>query len=156
MISPKNSLPYALHHSKVCQPNPPNFLDRKDAQFKKLHSTCDVVFRSLHESGVGAQKNSAPPVTKEDENKLWDTGVLNITTPNGLQRAVFLHWQGLLLEGGEEQRKLKPSQFIRLHNPKRYEYTEHGSKTGMEGFINCKWRTKVFPFSKMMLQMNAV
>ena len=35
---------------------------------------------------------------------------------------------------GEEQRKLKPSQFTRLYNPERYEYVEHGSKNRNEGF----------------------
>lgn len=29
-------------------------------------------------------------------------------------------------------------------------------KTEMEGFINCKWRSKVFLFSKMRLLVNAV
>lgn len=46
-----------LRHSKECQPDPPNFLDRKDVRFKKLHSTCDVVLRSLHESGIGTKKH---------------------------------------------------------------------------------------------------
>ena len=44
-----------LRHSKECQPDPPNFLDRKDVHFKKLHSTYDVVFRSLHKSGIGTK-----------------------------------------------------------------------------------------------------
>ena len=45
-----------LRHSKESQLDPLNFLDRKDARFKKLHSICNVVFRSLHESGIEAKK----------------------------------------------------------------------------------------------------
>ena len=39
------------------------------------------------------------------------------------------------LQGGEEQRNLKPSQFSRLKNPDRYVYTEHGSKNRNGGFF---------------------
>ena len=48
-----------LRHFREIQPNPPNFLNRKDVHFKKLHGTCDSVLRELHENGVGAQKKSA-------------------------------------------------------------------------------------------------
>ena len=47
-------------HSKVCQPDPPNFLDRKDVHFKKLHSTCDVVVHSFYESGISTRESSTP------------------------------------------------------------------------------------------------
>ena len=77
-----------LHHTKESQLDPPNFLDRKDVCFKKFHST--EVFRSLHKSGIGAKKTSTPAITKEDESKLWETGVQNAKTPTGLQRAVFI------------------------------------------------------------------
>lgn len=41
-----------LRRSRNVQENPPNFLDRQDVRFKKLHGTCDCIFRKLHESGV--------------------------------------------------------------------------------------------------------
>ena len=41
-----------LWHSCNVQENPSNFLDRQDVRFKKLHGTCDYIFRKLHESGV--------------------------------------------------------------------------------------------------------
>ena len=78
-----------LRYSKSSQNDPPSFLDRKDARFRKLHNTCDVIFRSLHDDGIGADKKSAQAITKEHEDKLWESGVLNTTTPDGLQRAVF-------------------------------------------------------------------
>ena len=36
-----------LRYSRERQSNPPNFLDRKDTQFKKLDVTCDSVFHEL-------------------------------------------------------------------------------------------------------------
>ena len=118
-----------LRYSKEHQTDPPNFLDRKDTRFKKLHGTCDVVFRALHQSGIGSKKTSAKVILDEDEEKLWQAGVLNTTTPIGLQRAVFYYiGKACCLRGGEEQRGLKPSQFSRLYDPDRYEYTENGSK----------------------------
>ena len=78
-----------LRHSRERQSDALNFLDRKDARFKKLHGTCDSVFHALREQGVGADKKSAKIVTKVDEDKLWESGVLNCTSAEGLQKAVF-------------------------------------------------------------------
>ena len=124
-----------LRYSKSSQIDPPNFLDQKDARFRKLHNTCDVIFRSLHDEGIGADKKSAQAISKEHEDKLWESGVLNTTTPDGLQRAVFFYVGKICcLRGGEEQHTLKPSQFQRFTNPDRYIYTEHGSKNRNGGF----------------------
>ena len=85
-------------------------------------------------------------ITKEDENKLWETGVLNTMIPTGLQGAVFYYiGKVCYLRGGEEQRKLQPSQFTRLHNPERYEYAEHGSRNRNGGFYQLQVENKVFP-----------
>ena len=42
-----------LWYTRECQPNPPNFLDRKDVWFKRLHGIYDTIFHGLHESSVG-------------------------------------------------------------------------------------------------------
>ena len=68
-----------LRHSSSVQEDPPNFLDRKDVQFKKLHGTRDYVFRDLHENGVGTAKKSVEIITEENENQLWERGTLNMT-----------------------------------------------------------------------------
>ena len=121
-----------LRHSKEVQKDPPNFLDRKDARFKKLHGTCDVIFCSLHRAGVSAKVNSAKIISKEEEEKLWETGVLNTETPNGLQKVIFYYvGKACCLRGGEEQQNLKPSQFFCQYCPDRYTYIENGSKTEM-------------------------
>ena len=138
-----------LRHSKEHQRDPPNFLDRKDMRFKKLHGTCDVIFRSLHQAVIGAKINSAQVISDEEEEKLWETGVLNTNTPNGLQKAVFYHvGKACCLRGGEEQRNLKASQFTRQYNPDRYIYTENGSKNRSGGFYQFHLDNKSVLISK--------
>jgi len=86
-----------LRHSRNLQSDPPNFLDQKDARFKKVHGICDVIFRPLHENGVGADKKSAQIITKEQEDKLWKNDILNTITPDELQKgSVLLPKESLL------------------------------------------------------------
>ena len=125
-----------LRYSRENHSDPINFLDRKDTRFKKLHATCDVIFRTLHEEGIGVERKSTPVVTKANEDKLWETGVLNTSTPTGLQRAVFYYiGKVCCIRGGEEQRNLKPSQFKCYTSPDKYIYSEHGSKNHNGGFF---------------------
>ena len=125
-----------LRYSRENQSDPANFLDRKDSRFKKLHATCDVIFRALHDQGIGVEKRATPVVSQANEDKLWEAGVLNTSTPIGLQRAVFYYvGKVCCIRGGEEQRNLKPSQFKHYTNPDRYVYSEHGSKNHNGGFF---------------------
>ena len=67
-------------------------------------------------------------VSKEDEQKLWQSGVMGTSTPRSLQNAVggkmFCH------RGGKELLcELKFSQVARHRNPNRYEFAEHVSNT---------------------------
>ncbi len=57
-------------HMKELDENAPNILNTEDTQFKKLHHTIDTVFRKLRAAGVVADKRSAEPFSKDDENKL--------------------------------------------------------------------------------------
>ena len=124
----------------------PLTLDRKDTRFKKLHGTCNVVFRTLHQSGIGTKKTSASVIADEDEERLWKAGVMNTTTPIGLQRTVFYYiGKACYLRGGEEQRGLKPSQFAHLYDPDRYVYTENGSKNRNGGFYQLGIDNKSVP-----------
>ena len=117
--------------------------------FKKLHGTCDVVFRTLHQSGIGTKKTSAKVILDEDEEKLWKAGILNTTTPIGLQQAVFYYiGKACCLRGGEEHRGLKSSQFSHLYDPERYVYTENGSKNRTGGFYELGIDNKSVPIFK--------
>ena len=107
----------------------PKFLDRKDVRFAPIHGTCETIYRNLHGKGIGTDVRHAAVITSEDEEKLRTTGVVGCNTPKNLQRAVFFYVGKLMcIRGGEEQRKLGPSQFIRSSDPDCYTYVEHGSK----------------------------
>ena len=136
-----------LRHSKQTQANPPNFLDRKDFRFKQLHGACDATFRALHEQGIGTEKKSAEFIDTEIEDKLWDSGVLDINTPEKLQNAVFFYiGKVCCLRGGEEQRQLKPSQFTRYNNQKDMCTLNMGLKTVTVGFISSMLKIKGLKF----------
>ena len=51
------------------------------------HSTMDSIYRKLRSDGVGAEKHSAVPFSKKEENELWEQGVIG---KGSLLRAVFL------------------------------------------------------------------
>lgn len=56
------------------------------------------------------QVKHASVVTKEEENLLWERGVLNLDTPLGLIRPVFYsNGKVFCLRGGKEHRNLKIS-----------------------------------------------
>ena len=96
-----------LRHSKDCQLDPPNFLNRQDANFNELHGTCDTVFRSLREVSVGTVKRSVQTFQSDDEDKLWESNVFNTSTAEGLQNTVsFYVGKVCCLRGGQEQREL--------------------------------------------------
>lgn len=103
----------------------PNFLDKKDDQFRSLHGAMDSHFHRLHSEGVGTDVKHAQVITK-----LWSSGVLSTSTPKGLQNAAFyVVGEMFSLRGGIELRNLKPSQIKRVKKPKSYVYNEHVSKT---------------------------
>ena len=107
----------------------PNILDKSDSRFRTIQKICEVVFRSLHKDGVGVEVQHTSIITIEEEDQLWQTRVLNISEPKGLFRVVFYYvGKVCCLRGGEEQRSLKVSQFVRSSDPGVYKYVERGSK----------------------------
>lgn len=74
---------------KVKNPHYPNFLDKKDNDFALFTVTLDNLFKQLRKSGVGASFAHTENISKEVEEKLWSTGVLNVENPKGLLQAVF-------------------------------------------------------------------
>ena len=132
---------------------PVNFLDQGDTHFKSLHNSCHSEFQSLHEDGIGTERKSTNLITKEVEDTLCSSGVLNTKTPDGLQKALFYYLGKVCcLCGGEEQHNLKLSQFTHLHNPERYVYMEHDSKNQYGGFYQLHVENKVVPTLKIQKQ----
>ena len=133
-------------HMRAVDRYAPNIMDSSIPEFKELHSTVDSLFRQLRSEGVGAEVKHAPEITKEEENRLWEKGVLGVSTPLGLLRAVFYcNGKNFCLRGGQEHRRLKISQLSRSSNPDRYVYTENGSKNHSGGFMQLHVENKVVP-----------
>ena len=139
-----NLLAGLYRHCREYNADCPNFMNRKDPAFRDLNGTFQVRYRELRESGVGAVVKHAAVVTPEEEDALWALKVLGDHDPLALQRVVFFYvGKTFCLRGGEEQRSLKPSQFIRSRNPDSYTYVESGSKN--KSRINLKEKNKVVP-----------
>jgi hypothetical protein len=124
-----------LRYMRAHIPDCLNFFNKEDTRFCELQSTLDYVFHKLHSDGIGVQTKHTEVLTKEDEEKLWKSGVMSLTTPESLQNAAFfVVGKMFCLRGGAEHRSLKPSQLKRLHNPHQYVYDENVSKTNDASF----------------------
>ncbi len=124
--------------------NCPNFMDRKDTKFRELTGALQVRFRQLRESGVGAITKHAEVITPVEEDALWEMEIIGDHNPVALQRAVFFYvGKTFCLRGGEEQRNLKVSQFVRSTDPDCYTYVENGSKN--KSGTNVKEKNKIVP-----------
>ena len=133
-----------IRYFRANNPHSPNFLDKKDARFRHLHSTLDSLFHKLHADGVGRQVKHAEVLTKEDEDKLWEAGEMDIDTPTGLLNAAFfVVGKMFCLRGGQEHRNLQLSQLKRSED--KYVYYENVSKNRNGTFRQLRVKNKVVP-----------
>ena len=106
----------------------------KDEKFGPLRNVFDNRCRQLHAKGVGTNKQHTATIADEEEEILWEKGVLGSHDPLALLRAVFyLNGKNFCLRGGEEQRSLRREQIIREPSDCEmvavsYKYVESGSK----------------------------
>ena len=133
-----------LRYMRSIKDDCPNILDKSDPRFRAIQRTCEFVYRSLHKEGVGVQVHHAPLISIEEEDQLWQMNILNVSEPKGLHRAVFYYvGKVCCLRGGEEQRNLKVSQFIRSRDPDMYTYVENGSKNRTGGLAQLNLENKI-------------
>ena len=59
-------------------PNCPNFLDKSDNRFRSLQGTLDSYFHKLHSEGIGRKVKHTEVITTDEEDQLWESGVLNV------------------------------------------------------------------------------
>ena len=125
-----------------------NFM--RDREFHGLRKILDSYYRKLHQEGIGCSSKSTELLTREDEEKLWQSGVLNPNTPQGLLNCVFfLNGKNVCLRGGQEHRDLKLSQLKRevvsVQGTMKvcYTYTEYGSKNRSGGLKQLRMENKV-------------
>ena len=105
-------------------PTSPNFLTSSNIQFKPLHDSLERTFRRLNKEVPNDPKNQSPPLSHEEEERLWSSGTLSCNSPKCLVRATyFLNVKHLGVIGGTKHRLLKLSQFKRINNPPCYVYS---------------------------------
>ena len=135
-----------LRHMSAQNPHYPNFLQKKSAPFVEFHRCLDNYFRKLRTEGIGAESKHTPMITIEEENILWEKGVLNTSSPHGLLNAVFYYnGKNFILRGGQEHRDLKLSMLIRKTQPDRYIYVENASKNRGGGLGQLRVEHKKVP-----------
>ena len=61
-----------------------------DPQLERFQNVCDHEFHRLHQKGIGTEAKHMEVLTTDDEKTLWDSKVLDVTTPQGLLNCVFL------------------------------------------------------------------
>ena len=128
-----------LRAMRAENPAYPNFLDKKDLAFKTFQIALDNLFKKLKLDGIGIDSKHTENISAEEEDSLWASGVLNVSTPKGLLRAVFfICGKCFCLRGGQEHRNLSVSQVKRLTDPDRYVYTENSSKNRPGGLAQVK------------------
>lgn len=72
--------------------------------------------------------------------------MINTSNPKALKRAVFFYiGKVFCIRGGEEQRKLGPSNFMRTSEPECYTYVEHSSKNKAGGLAQLRHENKRVP-----------
>ena len=77
--------------------------------------TLDSLSSEMHRSGVGTIRNSAKVIDIEHERIFWEKGLLGMSTPKILQRAVFFYvGLNFVLRDVQEQHDLIRSQFVRV------------------------------------------
>ena len=102
----------------------------------------DSVYRKLRSDGIGTRKKCTETFTKEEENQLWESGVLGIDNPTSLLRAVFFsNGKNFCLRGDNEHRNLRLSQLKRTENG--YVYTENVSKNRSGGLAQLHVKNKL-------------
>ena len=68
-----------------------HIFDDKDKDFKRFVASLDSKMIELAKNGIGTETISADPVTKEDEEQLWDRGAISLDTAQGLSYGVYFY-----------------------------------------------------------------
>ena len=86
--------------------HPYDIFKKGDVNFRCLHGTMESVFQALHKKGVGSLKKHSSEISDEDEEKLWNAGILGDHSPTALVQAIFfLNGINFSLRGGKEHRE---------------------------------------------------
>lgn len=102
--------------------------------------------KRLRSLGLGVKKKQAEPIRVEEENLLWERGLLGEENPKALlDTMLFLCGIHFALRSGEEHRSLQLSQFelvVPENGNARFIYTENYSKNNQGGLQHRKVKPK--------------
>ena len=73
----------------IWRSNVPNIMAKRNPLFEELNAATDKHYRMLRQEGVGTSKSQTEPITLEEEELLWSSGVLGSLSPKCLLIAVF-------------------------------------------------------------------
>ena len=120
----------------------------KEQVYADFRTTLDAEMKCLQQDGIGSRKRQAEPLTEEEEDLLWEKGILGEHSPQALLNSVFFY-NGICfaLRSGEEHRRLrfKESQIQVVEKPgeRAYlAYTEDSSKNHQGGLKGRKLKPK--------------
>ena len=89
-----------------------HILDQKNAHFRKFVGALDSKMMELARKGIGTETNSADPITKQDEEYLWERNVINTNTAQGLSFGIYFYNSKLFgLRAMDEHVEMERSQF---------------------------------------------
>ena len=118
----------------------------RDRTFHKTQEALKAKKMSLKKDGKGRKANASEPVTRESENKLYETGQMGMKSPGSLQLSVFYHLGKLFgLRGRDEPRNIKYGDVVLRQSGDGTEYLElheRASKT-MDGSGKDDYRSTV-------------
>ena len=116
----------------------------------------DLLFHRLHSEGLGTTVKSADIFTQEDEQKLWSSGILSLSTPKSLQNAFYTVGKMFCLRGGVEHRALKLSQLKWMTDPDRYIWVWSCLQNHNGSFMQLHAKNKVVPVFARISQQRSV
>ena len=114
-----------------------------DPKFKYFADSLDCEMKNLTSHGIGVIKKQAQPLSEQEEDVLWQKGILGESTPQCLlQTMLFLIGQFFALRSGDEHRSLKFGQLTLLNENGREKlcYNSHGEKTWRGGLRDRKYK----------------
>ena len=120
-----------------------------DAAFAEFRASLDAEMKRLQAAGIGTNKKQAEPLTAEEEETLWQRGLLGDETPQTLlDTIIFMNGLYFALRSGKEHCQLRftPSQIELVEKPGERPhliYREDISKNRPGGLKGRKMKPKV-------------